>query len=697
VLLGRGCAAAERFPPTYSQTYPQAFKACFPLLKIARIALDVPLDDAFDFRVEEGTEVPLGSLVVVPFGRSRRVGVVVGLANSSAVPAARLRAIESIVHDVPPLGPAELELLEFCARYYQRPLGEVLGAALPPRLRQVSRRPLAAPAPASSEAPRFVETFALAPEQEAAIALGLAKPDAFHPVLLQGVTGSGKTEVYLRLIAGALARGRQALFLVPEIGLTPQFEQHVASRFRGARLAAAHSHLNEGERASAWLAAQSGAAHIVLGTRLAVLMPFRDLGLIIVDEEHDPSYKQQEGLRYSARDTAVRRAQRLGIPVVLGSATPSLESYANARDGRYALAELRLRAASGAAMPTVRTVDTRADRPQDGFSFALVAAIRARLARKEQSLIFLNRRGFSPVLFCRACAWHSTCRRCSANLVMHLAAREMRCHHCGHREKIPAACPSCGSADLAPVGHGTQRVEDTLRAIFPGARIARVDRDSTTRKGSLRGVLEKVRKGEIDILVGTQILAKGHDYPNLTLVGVLDSDSALFSADFRAAERLFAQLVQVSGRAGRAELPGEVLIQTDFPGHALYAAVARQDFARFAVDALEERRLAGFPPFSHLALLRAESKKPGEASAFLKLAARIAKKIAARTAPEVIEVFDPVPAPLERKAGFERAQLLVRAKSRAALQPFLQAWKAELTAKGVRAVRWSLDVDPQEV
>ena len=666
-------------------------------MKFAHVALDVPLEDAFDFRIADGQEVPLGSLVVVPFGRTRKVGVVVGLADESAVAAQRLRAIESVVGDVPALGEAELELFDFCARYYQRPLGEVLGAALPPRLRQVSRRALAAPEAHSGVPPALIETFPLTPEQQAAVTTALAKTDGFHPVLLQGVTGSGKTEVYLRLIADALARGRQALFLVPEIGLTPQFEEHVASRFPEAKLVAAHSHRSEGERAAAWLAAQSGAAHIVLGTRLAVLMPFRDLGLIVVDEEHDLSYKQQEGLRYSARDTAVRRAQRLAIPVVLGSATPSLESYANAREGRYALAELPTRAASGAAMPAVRTVDTRADRPQDGFTFALVTAIRARLARKEQSLIFLNRRGFSPVLFCRASSWHSTCKRCSANLVLHLGAREMRCHHCGHRERIPTACPSCGAVDLAPIGHGTQRVEDTLRALFPDARIARVDRDSTARKGSLAGVLDKVRKGEIDILVGTQMLAKGHDYPNLPLVGVLDSDSALFSADFRAAERLFAQLVQVAGRAGRADRPGEVLIQTDFPGHPLYAAVARQDFARFAADALEERRLAGFPPFSHLALLRAESKKAGEALDFLKLAARIAKRMAAHGTGDAVEVFDPVPAPLERKAGFERAQLLVRSRARAALQPFLQEWKAALTAEGVRNVRWSLDVDPQEV
>jgi primosomal protein N' (replication factor Y) len=666
-------------------------------VKIARVALDVPLDEAFDFRIPDGLEAPLGALVAVPFGRMRKVGVVVGHASRSAVPVERLRSIDAVIGDVPPLGKAELELFDFCARYYHRPLGEVVAAALPPRLRQVRRRTLAAPQAPTAARATFRETHALTPAQEAAVAVVEAGMDRFNPVLLQGVTGSGKTEVYLRLIAAALERGRQALFLVPEIGLTPQLEEHVRTRFADARLVAAHSHLNEGQRAVAWIAAQSGAARIVLGTRLAVLMPFRDLGLIVVDEEHDPSYKQQEGLRYSARDVAVRRAQRLGIPIVLGSATPSLESFANARDGRYAVATLPKRAASGAAMPRVRTVDTRADRPHEGLTHALVAAIRERLARREQSLIFVNRRGFSPVLFCRSCAWHSTCDRCSANLVLHRNANELRCHHCGHRERVPTACPSCGGTDLAPIGHGTQRVEETLRSIFPEARIARIDRDSTSRKGALAGVLDQVRAGEVDILVGTQMLAKGHDYPNLTLVGVLDSDSSLFSADFRASERLFSQLVQVSGRAGRAERAGEVLIQTDFPQHPLYASVATQDFERFAAEALDERRAADFPPFSHLALLRAESKKAGEASAFLKLAARIGRRLAARAQFAGVEVFDAVPAPLERKAGFERAQLLVRAKSRTAMQPFLHEWKGALAERDVRRVRWSLDVDPQEV
>lgn len=660
-------------------------------MNIARVALDVPLEESFDFRVPEGLEAPLGALVVVPFGRSQRVGVVVGIADRSEVPPERLRSIAARAEDVAPFSAADLELYRFCASYYQRALGEVIAASLPPRLRQVRRRRLAAgpPAPGTWQ---FVAGPALTQDQARALETCRAGQGRFHPVLLQGVTGSGKTEIYLHLIADTLARGAQALLLVPEIGLTPQFEAHVRSRFPGTPLAAAHSHLGEGERAAAWLAAQSGAARLVLGTRLAVLMPFRELGLIVVDEEHDPSYKQQEGLRYSARDVAVRRAQMLGIPVVLGSATPSLESYANARDGRYALAELPKRATAGSEMPAVRTVDTRADRPHEGLSGALVHALRKRIERGEQSLVFVNRRGFSPVLFCRACSWHSTCSRCSANLVLHLRARELRCHHCGHHERIPEACPGCGSKDLAPIGQGTQRVEEALAAALPGARIVRIDRDSTSRKGSLAGMLDKVRAGEIDVMVGTQMLAKGHDYPRLTLVGVLDSDSALFSADFRASERLFAQLVQVAGRAGRAQHAGEVLIQTDFPGHPLYEAVARQDYARFANDALDDRRIAGFPPFSHLALLRAEAKPSGEAHRFLAEAARIARALGSDA-----EVFEPVAPPLERKAGFERAQLLVRAPSRRVLQPFLREWKAQLVARNERKVRWSLDVDPQEV
>ena len=659
-------------------------------MTIAHVALDVPLDEAFDFRVPDGLDAPRGSLVVVPFGRTRKVGVVVGLARASKVPAARLREIEARVPDVAPFTEPELELFEFCAAYYQRPLGEAIAASLPPRLRQVRRRALR-PGEAAGQ-PGFEAPLPLNAEQRAALEAIRAGAGRFHPVLVQGITGSGKTEVYLHVVAETLRAGRQALMLVPEIGLTPQFEARVRARFPGASMVATHSRLSQGERAQAWIDAQAGSAQVVLGTRSAILLPFRDLGLVIVDEEHDPSYKQQEGLRYSARDLAVLRAQRLGIPVVLGSATPSMESLANVAEGRYTLARLDARAASGAALPVVRTVDTRADQPIEGLSHALILALRARVARGEQSLVFVNRRGFAPVLFCRACTWHSSCTRCSANLVLHRSAGELRCHHCGRRERMPTACPQCGAEELAPIGQGTQRVEEALAEALPAARIARVDRDSTARKGSLGQVFEDLRAGRIDVLVGTQMLAKGHDYPALTLVGVLGADNALFSADFRAAERLHSQLVQVAGRAGRAERAGEVLIQTDFPHHPLYAAVASHDYDQFARSALEERRLAGFPPYGHLALLRAESKKAGEALAFLKLAGRMAQRLA-----RDVEVFDPVPAALEKKAGFERGQLLVRAASRQAMQAFLRAWREALSARDERRVRWTLDVDPLEV
>ncbi|MBL0142101.1 MAG: primosomal protein N' [Betaproteobacteria bacterium] len=660
-------------------------------MKIARIALDVPLEQAFDFLVPEGLDPGRGSLVVVPFGRASKVGVVVARTARSDVPADRLRSLEKGIDDVAPLTERDFELLEFCAGYYHRPLGEVIHASLPPRLRQAKRRAIKTPAAAPCATGPFASPVTATPAQEEALARIREGFGRFHPVLISGITGSGKTEVYLRLIAQTLARGQQALYLVPEIGLTPQLESRVHERFPGVAIVAAHSHLGEGERAAAWLAAQSGRARIVLGTRLAALSPMPELGLIIVDEEHDPSYKQHEGLRYSARDVAVRRAQMAGIPVVLGSATPSLETWANAKQGRYALVELRQRALATARLPSVRMVDTRADKPVDGVTDALLRALKARIARGEQSLVFLNRRGYSPVLFCRSCAWHSACSRCSANLVLHQKAGELRCHHCGHRERVPARCPGCGSPDLAPVGQGTQRIEETLAAALPGARIARVDRDSTARKGAFAEMLGQVRDEKIDILVGTQMLAKGHDYPGLTLVGVVDSDCALYSVDFRAAERLFSLLTQVAGRAGRAQQPGEVLIQTDFVAHPLYAAVAAHDYAAFADAALEERRLAQFPPFAHIALLRAESKHPGEAAAFLRVAVRLARGIGGK-----VEIFDPVPAPLERKAGFERAQLLVRASSRAALQPFLRKWKAALDERAERRVRWSLDVDPQE-
>jgi primosomal protein N' (replication factor Y) len=482
----------------------------------------------------------------------------------------------------------------------------------------------------------------------------------------------------------------QALVLVPEISLTPQLEARFRQAFPDARLALMHSGLEDVARTSAWLAAARGEAGIVLGTRLAVLAPMPKLGLIVVDEEHDASFKQQEGLRYSARDAAVYRAKLAACPVVLGTATPSLETWHNSALGRYERLELAERASPGARLPVVRTVDVRADPPEQGFCKKLLAAVAERLARREQSLVFINRRGYAPVLACEACGWTAGCERCTARLVLHAADRRLRCHHCGAEAAIPRACPTCGNVDLKPMGRGTQRVEETLAARFPTARIIRIDRDSARRRAELSRTLEGIRRGEGDILVGTQLLAKGHDFPALTLVGVLNADSALVSTDYRAPERLFAVLAQVAGRAGRRERPGEVLIQTRYPGHPLFAALERHDFSGFAESQLAERRAAGFPPFVFEAALRAEAPKLETALGFLRAA------VSGLSTPTEVRVFDPVPHLLTRRAGFERAQLVMQSVSRPALQDFLASLSKSLFEAPPRHVRWHLDVDPIE-
>ena len=492
------------------------------------------------------------------------------------------------------------------------------------------------------------------------------------------------------MIAEVLSRGRQALVLVPEIGLTPQLEARFRAAFPGARIALLHSALEDTARTHAWLDAARGDAQIVLGTRLAVLTPLPRLGLVVVDEEHDASFKQQEGLRYSGRDAAIVRAKFAGCPVVLGTATPSLETWFNARGGRYELLTLAERAVPGAKLPVVRTVDLRVDNAEQGLAKTAVEAIRARLARGEQSLVFINRRGYAPVLSCEACGWAAGCTRCSARLVLHSTDQKLRCHHCGAQESVPRSCPACGNVDLRPVGRGTQRVEETLAGLFPQARIVRIDRDSARRRADLARTLEGIGRGEGDILVGTQLLAKGHDFPKLTLVCVLNADSALLSTDYRSAERLFATLAQVGGRSGRREQPGEVLVQTRYPNHPMYQALIRHDYAGFAASQLAERESAGFPPFVHEAALRAEARKLESTMAFLRSAAQLVP------APEGVQIYDPVPHTITRRADFERAQLLVQSASRPALQDFLRQWSAALPASTNTGVRWHLDVDPIE-
>jgi primosomal protein N' (replication factor Y) len=530
----------------------------------------------------------------------------------------------------------------------------------------------------------------LTPDQTVAVASLCSDLSAFKAHLLLGVTGSGKTEVYLRVIDAVLKKGRQALLLVPEISLTPQLEATVRSRFPHIHVVSLHSGLNETERLNHWIAAQSGAARIVLGTRLAVFAPLPQLGLIVVDEEHDASFKQSDGFRYSARDLAVVRARQRGIPIVLGSATPALETYHNAASGRYALVRLPNRINN--TLPRIICVNTRDVKLDNGFAAPLLAAIRERLARREQSLVFINRRGYSPVLMCHDCGWLSGCHRCSAKLVLHSHDRRLHCHHCGYQSMVPMACPDCGNTDLSPVGQGTQRIEATLAERFPQARILRIDRDSTRKRGAWSGMRDRIEAREVDILVGTQILAKGHDFANLSLVCVVNADNLLYSTDFRAPERLYALLTQVAGRAGRGTTPGEVLIQTDFPTHPLYAALRDQDTTRFADDLLKERRSAGFPPFQYQALLRAEAPKLETALHWLTRAAALARDI-----DDAITVYDPVPAGMMRLAGRERAQLLVQSSSRNRLQRFLAAWRMALTEKKASAARWSIDVDPLEL
>ncbi len=661
-------------------------------MRVLRVALEVPVAKLFDYLPAAEAGAAPGDRVVVPFGARERVGVVIEVADGSEVARSRLKPLARVLGDAPSLSAEWLEQMRFLSAYYQRPLGETVIGALPPRLRSVNplpkrREPAGALAP---DPTRYVAGPAPNEAQAQAIERIGASLGGFRAFLLHGVTGSGKTEVYLRLISEVVARGQQALALVPEIGLTPQLEQRFRRAFPGARIAVLHSALEDRARTHAWLDAARGDAQIVLGTRLAVLTPLPRLGLVVVDEEHDPSFKQQEGLRYSGRDAAIQRAKLAGCPVVLGTATPSLETWQNSRAGRYQLLSLAQRAVPGAKLPAVRTVDLRAQDTEHGLAGSVIGAIRARLSRGEQSLVFINRRGYAPVLCCEACGWAAGCSRCSARLVLHAVDARLRCHHCGWQEAVPRACPACGNVDLRPLGRGTQRIEEALGALFPSARVLRIDRDSARRRGELARTLAGIERGEGDILVGTQLLAKGHDFPKLSLVCVLNADTALLSTDYRSAERLFATIAQVGGRSGRREQPGEVLIQTRYPGHALFQALSRHDYAGFAEAQLAERESAGFPPFVHEAALRAEARTLKAAMAFLNSAARLV------AAPEGLKVYDPVPHVITRRAGYERAQLVVQSRSRPALQAFLAAWSVALPAAAPRSVRWHIDVDPIE-
>lgn len=646
----------------------------------------------------------VGQLAVLPFGRRETVGLIVAIADRSDLPPNKLKDALAVRDQLPPLSTAWIALCAFAADYYQRPLGEVAIPGLPKNLRALkptsldrALKKLAKDMLAHDATPADMPVLNAAQQQAADT---IAAAEGFVPTLLYGVTGSGKTEVYLQAAVQILAQTAQQqnpaqiLILVPEINLTPQLENNVRARFPGVMVATLHSGLAEGERMTHWLAAHLGQARIVLGTRLAILASLPHLKLIIIDEEHDPSYKQQEGLRYSARDLAVWRARQLGIPIVLGTATPSLETWHHAQSGRYRKLELRERAVQDAVLPKVRLIDMERDKPAEGITSTLITALKLRLERGEQSLLFLNRRGYAPVLSCEACGWVSNCTRCTAFMVLHKPEHRLRCHHCSLELRIPRSCPTCGNVDLQPLGRGTQRLEEGLQRLFPEARVLRIDADSTRRKGSAQAAFDSVHRGEVDILIGTQMVAKGHDFKNLTLVGVLNPDTALFSHDYRASERLFAQLMQVAGRAGRAAQKeggsaSEVLIQTRYPQHPLYGAVMAHDYDRFATSLLEERRQAGLPPFIYQALLRAEARELQTALDFLQHATECIEHPG-------ITINDPIPMTMTRVANVDRAQLLVESASRPALQAFLKDWLAVLRTVKTRA-RWSLEVDPVDI
>lgn len=667
------------------------------------VIVDLPVLQPFVYAATgaDATEI-VGRCVVVPLGRRRAVGIAVAPAAEPRIEREKVKPLACVLSDIPPLSEHWLAFTRFAAGYYQHGWGEVAVASLPPLLR---RPPTArfgsaiararGPAPA---APSVGESAPTLNEDQSAAATAIARASGFEPFLLFGVTGSGKTEVYLQAIARRLAADpvAQILVLVPEINLTPQFERRLRERFAGVPVVSMHSGLTDAERTAAWLAAHEGRASIVLGTRMAVFASLPRLALIVVDEEHDPSYKAGDGVRYSARDLAVKRAQLAGVPIVLGSATPSLESWRQAAAQRYRLLELPRRAGHAATRPApeVRCIDLRAEKAVMGLAPTLRAALVETVARGEQALVFINRRGYAPVIACDACGWLSMCRRCATFAAFHKTDGRLHCHHCGWQVRVPVACPTCGNAALSAVGHGTQRVEEALRELLPAARIERIDRDTTQRRHAARERLAAVHAGEVDVLVGTQMIAKGHDFRRVALVGVLNADAQLVAHDFRAPERLFATLMQVAGRAGRAGQPSRVLVQTRFPDHPLFAALARHDYARFAAHELADRKAAGMPPFTFQALLTAEARALESALEFLRQARALGRRLAAERA---VKLYDAVPMPLARLAGVHRAQLLSESSRRRELQSWLAEWLSALRTLRPSGVRWQIEVDPQRI
>ena len=725
---------------------------------ILHIVLPVPVRHHFDYLAVAGHTVQPGMRVQVPFGKSKQaVGIVVDVSATSKLEKHRLKPVTKVLDEQPLFDQKHLRLLRWASDYYHYPLGELIFSTLPGMLklgkkavwqeqmiwqltpegrlennglsvraikqrRLVDLLSLSIAGMSDSEldestpgwrvaikilcdkglvARVFVDASSVTSEALADITLNDQQQLAFDTIranlesgkrmLLDGITGSGKTEIYLEAIKDVIAQGKQAMILVPEIGLTPQLVNRFRQRIHG-RMVVLHSALSDGERLAAWLQARDGSANIVLGTRSAIWTPLHNPGIYIIDEEHDPSYKQQESFRYSARDIAILRANNENVPVILGSATPSLESLHNIDIKRMERITLQKRAEK-AVLPEFRIVDIRGQKVSGALSEPMISAIDHVLKQKKQVLLYLNRRGYSPVLMCHGCGWIGKCGRCDVPYTVHKLRNSLICHHCGTQHAVPANCPECHEGELVNIGYGTERLTEVLRERFPDARILRVDRDSTRRKGSMEKYLDSIRAGETDILVGTQMLAKGHHLPGITLVGIIDADRGLYSADFRASERMAQNIIQVSGRAGRARDPGTVMIQTHFPEHPFLNALIRRDYHTFARMLLDERRSTGLPPFSCLALLRAESFEQKLPFQFLTVARTLLDNIE-----QPVQTFGPFPAPVEKRAGKFRFQLLLQSDSRPALQKVLQPWVRQLDdLKEGKKIRWSVDVDPQEM
>ena len=717
-----------------------------------RIAVNVPLSDGL-LTYSHSELLPQGARVLVPFRNKTVVGIVWETDIAPDMDAARILGVQTAFSDEPLLPENWRDLLSFTSRYYHYPTGQAVFAALPQGLKEtraveMPQPPLfyalneagraQTPPPArfnkkaalwdallsggmtmaalkqvNAQAAKLIEDWAgqgwietteaampvlrssefqLNADQQKASDEIQTTSGSFQPFLLYGITGSGKTEVYFDAMAKVLAQGRQVLFLLPEINLTPQLLKRVENRFADVPTAVLHSQMAAGRRTQDYLRAMLGQAKLVIGTRLAVFTPLPDVGLIVVDEEHDGSFKQDNELRYHARDLAVWRAKQSGCPVVLGSATPSLESWHKAQSGAYRLLQLTERAHTAAQLPQVDILNVGRLKLDNGFSPQALQLLKQNFEAGGMSLVYLNRRGFAPALFCGDCGHTFGCPNCSAKMVLHQRARQLRCHHCDHREPIPFKCPDCGNQDLTAVGHGTQRVEETLRAFLPKAAVVRVDRDSTAHKNDWADLYRRIADNEIDILVGTQMLAKGHDFARLNLVIVLNADGSLYSADFRAPERLFAELMQVSGRAGRADKPGKVLIQTELPEHPVFAAVKAQDYAVFAENELNERQMFAMPPFGFQTAVRADAPRVADAMEFL----NAAKETLAPLLPESVSQFGAAPMLMVRLAERERAQIFLESTSRQDLHRAVSLWVQVLQQNRDGKIRWSVDVDVQE-